>query len=129
MTHPVATEGDLVEATDTHIVLVPSSGGPVPTPVSLPFAGRIDGAVCTSVRADERLVAVDGSTATNQPSHVAPSPFQTPPANKATVLVPAGTVYAEGKLVARSGDRALTCNDPADLAVGEVVASGTVVLD
>jgi len=37
-----------------------------------------------------------------------------------------GDVRINGKPAARSGDTALTCNDPADLPVGTVVAAGTV---
>jgi uncharacterized Zn-binding protein involved in type VI secretion len=33
-----------------------------------------------------------------------------------------------GKPVARNGDTALTCNDPADLPAGTVVAVGTVLI-
>jgi uncharacterized Zn-binding protein involved in type VI secretion len=33
-----------------------------------------------------------------------------------------------GKPAARNGDTAMTCNDPADLPVGSVVALGTVLI-
>jgi uncharacterized Zn-binding protein involved in type VI secretion len=33
-----------------------------------------------------------------------------------------------GKPAARNGDPAMTCNDPADLPVGSVVAAGTVLI-
>jgi uncharacterized Zn-binding protein involved in type VI secretion len=36
------------------------------------------------------------------------------------------TVLINGKPAARNGDTALTCNDPADLPAGTVVAVGTV---
>ena len=42
------------------------------------------------------------------------------------VVMGSATVFVNGKPVARSGDTALTCNDPVDLPVGTVVAVGTV---
>ena len=33
-----------------------------------------------------------------------------------------------GKPAARAGDKALTCNDPADLPAGTVIAVGTVMI-
>jgi uncharacterized Zn-binding protein involved in type VI secretion len=33
-----------------------------------------------------------------------------------------------GKPAARTGDKALTCNDPADQPAGTVVAAGTVMI-
>jgi len=38
------------------------------------------------------------------------------------------TVFINGKAAARNGDTALTCNDPADMPVGKVVAVGTVMI-
>jgi uncharacterized Zn-binding protein involved in type VI secretion len=35
-------------------------------------------------------------------------------------------VFINGKPAARNGDTALTCNDPADLPAGTVVAAGSV---
>jgi uncharacterized Zn-binding protein involved in type VI secretion len=52
--------------------------------------------------------------------------FQRPPSDQATVQVGSATVTIGGKAAARTGDPALTCNDPADLPAGTVVAAGTV---
>ncbi len=38
MAQPAARQNDPVTGTDVHIVLTPSPGGPVPTPVPLPFS-------------------------------------------------------------------------------------------
>ncbi len=62
-----------------------------------------------------------GSTADNTPPHLPTAPgtsFQRPPANKGTVQQGSPTVKINGKPAARHGDKALTCNDPADLAGG-----------
>ncbi len=38
------------------------------------------------------------------------------------------TVRINGKPAARNGDTAITCNDPADLPAGTVIAVGTVMM-
>ena len=126
---PAAKQGDRVVATDTHIQMVPSPGGPVPTPIPGPFSGVLDGELSTDVNVEGKPAAVLGSTATNTPAHVpSAGPFQTPPSNRATVIAGSATVLINGKPVARNGDTALTCNDPADLPAGTVVAAGTVMV-
>src|SRR5690606_21060745 len=80
MGQPAAKKGDLVIATDTHIVMVPSPGGPVPTPMAMPFNGVLDGALSSTVKIDGKPAAVDGSTSSNTPPHIpAGGPFQRPP--------------------------------------------------
>jgi uncharacterized Zn-binding protein involved in type VI secretion len=37
-------------------------------------------------------------------------------------------VMINGKMAARNGDTAMTCNDPADLPAGKVIAVGTVLI-
>ena len=54
--------------------------------------------------------------------------FQKPPSNKATIKLGSLTVKINGKMAARNGDTALTCNDPVDAPVGTVVAVGTVII-
>ena len=129
MGQPAAKQGDQVLATDTHIVMIPSPGGPVPTPLPNPFTGQIDGGLATDVMIDGKPAAVQGSTATNTPSHIpAGGPFQMPPSNKATIQVGSGTVFVGGKALARNGDTAMTCNDPSDLPAGTVIAVSTVLI-
>ena len=129
MGQPAAKQGDKVIATDIHIVMIPSPGGPVPTPLPHPFVGILDGALSSDVKIEGKAAAVKGSTATNTPSHIPQGgPFQKSPANKATIQLGSATVLINGKPAARNGDTALTCNDPADLPVGQVVAAGTVLI-
>jgi len=71
------------------------------------------------------------STADNTPPHIPTPPgtaFQQPPANKATIQLGSPTVKINGKMAARHGDIATTCNDPADLPNGQVIAAGTVFI-
>jgi uncharacterized Zn-binding protein involved in type VI secretion len=131
MGRPAATQGSAVVGVDVHVVLVPSPGGPVPTPLPHPFSGRIDGGTIGSVKIGGQPAAVVGSTATNSPAHVPTPPgtaFQKPPANSGTVLQGSATVLIGGKPAARAGDPVLTCNDPADAPAGQIVAAGTVLV-
>lgn len=124
---PAAKQGDQVLATDIHIQMVPSPGGPVPTPLPSPFVGTLDGELSSDVHIAGMAAATVGSTATNTPQHIPMAgPFQKPPANQATVLQGSTSVFVNGKPAARMGDPATTCNDPADLPAGTVMASGTV---
>lgn len=129
MAQPAAKKGDQVVATDIHIIMIPTPGGPVPTPLPHPFAGMLDGGLSSDVNIGGQPAATKDSTATNTPSHIPQGgPFQQPPQNKATIQMGSGTVYINGKAAARSGDTATTCNDPSDLPAGSVVAVGTVFI-
>ena len=132
MGQPAAKQGDQIVAVDTHIVMVPAPPGPpVPTPLPHPFAGMISGRLSSDVKIMGKLAAVVGSTADNNPPHLPTPPgasFQKPPSNKATIQLGSQTVKINGKPAARAGDRAITCNDPADLPAGTVVAVGTVMI-
>lgn len=127
MGNPAAKQGDKVSGMDTHILMIPSPGGPVPTPTPMPFVGTISGDLASSVSIDNMAAAVKGSTADNMPPHVpAGGPFQKQPADKATIQEGSATVFIEDKPVARMGDPAMTCNDPADAPNGTVIANSTV---
>ena len=126
---PAAKQGDQIVATDIHIVMVPSPGGPVPTPLPHPFVGIVDNGLSSDVKIMGLPAATVDSTATNTPGHIPTPPgtsFQKPPANRATIKIGSPTVRINGKMVARHGDMALTCNDPSDLPVGTVIAAATV---
>ena len=131
MGQPAAKQGDQVVATDTHIVMVPSPGGPVPTPLPHPFTGILSGGLSSDVKVMGMAAATVDSTADNTPPHIPTPPgiaFQSPPANKATIKMGSATVKINGKAAARNGDTAETCNDPSDLPAGTVIAAGTVMI-
>ena len=129
MGQPAAKKGDQVIATDIHIVMIPSPGGPIPTPLPHPFTGMLDGGLSSDVKIGGQPAAVKGSTATNTPSHIPQGgPFQSPPKNKGEIMLGSMTVNINGKPAARNGDMAKTCNDPSDLPAGQVVAVGTVMI-
>lgn len=124
---PAAKQGDKVTGTDTHIVLVPTPGGPVPTPTPLPFNGTITGGCSTDVFIAGMPAAVVGSTATNAPPHLPPNgTFANPPTNQGTVSKGSATVFINGKPAARAGDPVMTCNDPAPAPTSQIIAAGTV---
>jgi uncharacterized Zn-binding protein involved in type VI secretion len=120
MTKPAAKEADKIIATDTH-----SLNG---TPTLLPFNGVIDGNLSDNVLIEHRPAAMVDSTATNTPAHVPPpgKTFDTPPKNRAVIVQGSVAVLINNRAVARDGDAAITCNDPADLPVGSVAASSTI---
>lgn len=131
MGQPAAKQGDQIVATDTHIVMVPAAPSPVPTPLPHPFAGIINGSLSSDVNIMGMPAATVDSTADNSPAHVATPPgtsFQAPPTNKGTIKIGSPTVKINGKMAARNGDTAETCNDPSDLPVGTVMATGTVLI-
>lgn len=129
MGQPAAKQGDRIIATDTHIVMIPVGSSLVPTPIPHPFTGMIDGSLSSNVKIMGKPAATVDTTATNTPSHVPQGgQFQKPPSNKGTIKMGSATVKINGKMAARNGDMAMTCNDPSDLPVGKVVAAGTVLI-
>lgn len=129
MGQPAAKKGDTVTGTDTHIIMIPSPGGPVPTPLPHPFSGMIDGNLSSNVKIMGMPAATVGSTATNLPAHIPQGgPFQMLPSNKATIQMGSSSVRINGKMAARNGDAATTCNDPVELPAGTVVAVSTVMI-
>jgi uncharacterized Zn-binding protein involved in type VI secretion len=130
MGQPAAAMNASVVGVDTHIVMVPTPGGPVPAPLPHPFSGTITSAVVPTVKVGGQPVAVRDSVAVNTPPHLPTPPgvsFQKPPANQGVVATASTTVSVGGKGVARVGDTVRTCNDPADAPVGTIVAPvGTV---
>jgi uncharacterized Zn-binding protein involved in type VI secretion len=91
---PAAKLGDQVMGVDVHIILVPTPGGPVPTPLPHPYAGKITGGCSSSVLIEGKPAATVSSTANAVPPHLPSSPasFQAPPTNQATIIMGSPTV-------------------------------------
>jgi uncharacterized Zn-binding protein involved in type VI secretion len=131
MGQPAANANSTVTAVDTHIVLVPTPGGPVPTPLPHPFNGVMNRSLVMNVKINGQPATVVGSIATNTPAHIPTPPgtaFQRPPANQGEVFLGSFTVKIGGKFAARNGDSVKTCDDPTDVPVGQVIAAGTVTI-
>jgi len=126
---PAAKQGDKIVGVDIHIVMIPSPTGQVPTPLPHPFNGTINDSLSQNVKIMGMPAATANSTATNMPPHIPQGgQFQKPPSDKATIIIGSPTVRINGKMASRSGDTAMTCNDPSDLPVGKVIATGTVYI-
>ena len=131
MGQPAAKQGDRVLGVDIHIVMVPSPGGPIPTPMPHPFSGILNSGLSNDVKIMGKPAAIVNSTADNTPPHIASPPgtsFQKKPDDKATIKLGSFTVKINGKMAARNGDMAETCNDPANAPIGTVLAVGTVMI-
>jgi uncharacterized Zn-binding protein involved in type VI secretion len=123
---PAAKKGDTISATDVHFIQPP---GAAPTAVQHPFKGTINGKLSSNVNIMGKPAATLTSTATNTPAHQPiGGTFVKPPANRGSIIAGSPTVFINGKPAARSGDTAITCNDPVDLPVGKVVAKGSVFI-
>src|SRR4051794_28877453 len=138
---------DPVLGVDTHIVLVPTPAGPVPTPLPSPFVGLVfdPGGMAFSVgfgaaTGGVSFTLVNGLPATNtgtgaintltMPHIPVPGPFSKPPSNDADLMFGGLKVTFGGSHVVRLGDIALSCNDPVKLPVSVVLAipAGPLVL-
>lgn len=132
MGQPAATEGSTVVGVDIHIVMVPSPGGPIPTPLPHPFSGMVDGGTVPTVKIMGKPAAVVDSQASNKPAHIPTPPgtsFQVPPQNRSTIKVGSATVKIGGKQAARNGDLSIDCDDITPTAPkGQVIAAGTVMI-
>jgi uncharacterized Zn-binding protein involved in type VI secretion len=126
MGRPAAKRNDRVTATDAHLIQTTAPVPPAPVPHA--FSGVLDANLSPDVKIMGEPAATVGSTATNTPLHT-PSggTFVNPPKNQARVIQGSPSVRINGKLAARDGDRALTCNDPVDLPVGTVVVASSSV--
>jgi uncharacterized Zn-binding protein involved in type VI secretion len=123
---PVAKQGDCIVAVDVHLVI--AEGGGKPEPMSLPFNGVLVERLSADVLSENCAVATVGSVAKQSPGHVvSPKTFANPPSNQGLVVVGSATVLVNNQAIARHGDTAETCNDPADAPVGSVVAVGPVL--
>lgn len=127
---PAAKQGDTVTGMDIHIVMIPSPGGPVPTPLPHPFNGTITSGCSPNVLIGGAPAAIVGATATATAPHIPQGgPFQVPPTNSGTVTGPGSpTVLVNGTPVVKAGDQVMTCNDPAPAPTSSVVAVGTVLV-
>ena len=133
MGKPAAKKGDkIVSATpgDIHIVMVPSPGGPIPTPLPHPCKSDLKMKLAKKVNVQGKPGAMKGSKSKHMPPHIPTPPgvsFQKPPKNEAEVFTASTNVNYEGRGAAMLGDTGLMCSDPTDTPVGVlVVPPGTV---
>jgi uncharacterized Zn-binding protein involved in type VI secretion len=136
MAQPAAKQNDRITAMDTHIVMVPSASGQVPTTIpGHPFDAALAENLSTDVKIDGQAAAVVGSVArTNLLQHPPLPPgvaYQVPPTFEGRITMGSTSVFINGKAAARAGDPAMTCNDipiPPPGAGTVVVATSTVFI-
>ncbi|MCG5055327.1 MAG: RHS domain-containing protein [Myxococcales bacterium] len=129
----VSTWFDPVIGVDIHIDLVPTPGGPVPTPLPNPFVGLVIDPVAMSIgmATGANTVLVNSMPVTNVGSNVTslmggphipvPGPFAKPPSNDAELMFGGLNVSMGGSFVCRMGEIALSCFDPSGRAPVSVV--------
>ena len=130
MGQPAATATSMVVGLDTHMVLVPTPGGPVPVPLPHPFQGQVVAATVPTVMINGLPAAVVGSVAAASPPHLPTPPgvaFAVPPTSTGTVLMGSPTVLVGGLPAARNADPVQTCNDPVPAPVSQLVAPSPTV--
>ncbi|MFZ5979816.1 MAG: hypothetical protein ACOYVF_04225 [Candidatus Zixiibacteriota bacterium] len=85
---PAAKKGDKIVGVDTHIIMIPSPGGPVPTPLPHPYNGIINDGLSSSVKIMGMEAAMVGSKSQNMPPHIPQGgPFQKPPSNQGEIIM------------------------------------------
>ncbi len=115
---PATKHFDQVLGTDTHIVLLPTPAGPVPTPVPHPFVGILFDPIdyvpkigaTVSINGLPRAHA--GTAAVAMPSHIPMGgPFAKPPGNEGQLFMGSSTVVADGEPLGYAALPVLTCQD------------------
>ena len=101
---------DLVVGVDTHIVMVPTPAGPVPTPLPQPFVGIVFDefdyipGIGGTVYINGMMRAQAGTGGKATPPHVpigGPSYGPPPPTNEAEVFMGSQTVSVDGDAMSR----------------------------
>ncbi len=94
---PAAKMNDQVVGVDIHIVLIPSPGGPVPTPLPHPYMGRLQMNCSPTVKIMGQMAATQGSKSMMSPPHIPQGgPFQKPPTNIGEVMLGSPNVMIGG---------------------------------
>jgi uncharacterized Zn-binding protein involved in type VI secretion len=132
-TGPASIMGDKAPGICTHIVMVPSPGGPVPTPLPHPYSGTILLDCATTVLIGGAPAAVVGSGLQNIPPHVPTPPGTAPsvvPTNDGKVIMGSATVLIGGKPAARVGDTVAPCTNSTPPGTATIVGPGvpTVII-
>lgn len=96
---------------DVHTVVVPASP---PAPLPHTYAGKLGGALVSSVLVEGKQVATVGSIAKLDTPHLPTSPgtaFVVQPNGDGTVSAGSSTVFIGGQGAARVGDAVVTCSE------------------
>ena len=118
MPMPAAKHMDPIIGVDTHIVLIPSPAGPVPTPLPHPYVGMLfDPAdylpvIGATVWVNGMPRAVAGTSGMATPPHIPMGgPFAKPPTSESEMFMGSATVNAEGDPMSFAALPVLSCQD------------------
>ncbi len=127
---PAATLGDKLIGVCTHIVMIPSPAGPIPTPIPDPFQGVIQTNCSTNVLIGGKPAATVGSMANNLPPHIPKGgPFgPPPPTDMGQIIKGSLTVLINNKPAARTGDIGTTCATSVVPAPATVMGTAATVI-
>jgi uncharacterized Zn-binding protein involved in type VI secretion len=127
MPGPAAVIGDKATGVCVHIVMVPSPGGLVPTPLPHPYAATIVQGEPT-VLIGNRPAATVTSACSNLPPHIPTPPGVSfgppPPTNDGRVVRGSVTVLIGGKPAARIGDSVMACTTGSPPTMATIVGPG-----
>jgi RHS repeat-associated protein len=118
MGQPAAKHLDPVVGVDTHIILIPTPGGPVPTPIPHPYVGMLFDPmdyvpkIGSTINVNGLPRAIAGTAGTALPPHVPMGgPFAKPPSNESEMFMGSSTVIAEGEPMSYAALPVLSCQD------------------
>jgi len=124
--------GDKATGICTHIVMIPSPGGPVPTPLPAPYSATILVGCIVNVLIGNKPAAVMGSGLTHVPPHIPiGGPWgPPPPSHNGTIVKGSATVMIGGRPAARIGDTVSVCTTSVPPGTGAVIGPGapTVII-
>jgi uncharacterized Zn-binding protein involved in type VI secretion len=114
--------GDKATGMCTHIVMVPSPGGPIPTPTPIPYSATILQGCVNNVLISGKPAAVLGSGLNHVPPHIPPGPpfGPPPPSHDGTVIKGSATVLIGGRPAARMGDTVKVCTTSTPPGTGAI---------
>ena len=114
----IGKQFDMIIGVDIHIILVPTPGGPVPTPIPHPFIGIVFDPiefvpfVGASIMVSGIPRAQAGTAVKCVPPHIPiGGMFAKPPMSEGEIFMGNMTVNAEGEPLAFMGAPTLTCQD------------------
>ncbi len=115
---PAAKHLDPVMGVDTHIIMIPTPAGPVPTPLPHPYVGILLDPMDyipmlgTAIRVNGVPRAVAGTAGQALPPHIPMGgPFLKPPSNESEMFMGSATVNADGDPMSFAGLPVLSCQD------------------
>ncbi len=135
---PALKHLDVATGVDTHIVMVPSPAGPIPTPIPHPFIGALFDPMDYMPKFGATVLingmprAHAGTAVKATPPHIPMGgPFMMPAGNEGQLFMGSSTVLVEGEPMGYAGLPVLTCQDigmPAPLRPSKKTSARSLML-